>query len=276
MSNFSDFKKLLKIKRYSENTIKTYIGLLQVFDRYIGTDKEIHRLDNKYLLQYIREIISDKSYAYTTQNQLLSVLILYMKEVHNIHLDLDTIRPRRPQRVLPDILSKREVKKILELSKNVKHKAMLTTIYALGLRSGELINLKITDIDGDRGTVILKAAKGKKDRLLPFPESLRSVLREYYKEYKPKIHLFEGQNGQYSSASLRAVFKRACLKASIQKDVTLHSLRHAYATHLLESGTDIRIIQKLLGHNSIKTTMLYTQVSRKTLLEVPSPLDFLG
>ncbi|MFS4494494.1 tyrosine-type recombinase/integrase [Maribacter sp. 2308TA10-17] len=275
MNAFLEFEQLLRIKRYSNNTVTAYVGLLTVFDRYIGDAQEIHRLDNKYLLQKIREFIIDKSYAYATQMQLIHVLILYMREMHNINLDLDTLRPRKPQRVLPNILSKQEVKRVLEVTTNTKHKAMLTTIYALGLRVGELINLKIVDLDGERNTITLKAAKGKKDRQLPFPESLKKILRAYYKEYQPKVYLFDGQNGTYSTASLRSVFKGSCAKAKIKKKVTLHSLRHAYATHLLESGTDLRIIQKLLGHNSIKTTMLYTQVSNRTLAEVKSPLDFL-
>ena len=275
MSGFSDFKNLLEIKRYSDNSIKAYIGLLASFDAYIGFGQEIHRLNNKHLLQKIREFIIDKSYAYTTQKQLISVLVLYMREMHRVHLDLDTLKPRKPQRILPNIVSKEEVKKLLDVTENVKHRAMLTTIYALGLRSGELLNLKIADLDGARNVVTLKGAKGKKDRQLPFPESLKKVLREYYKGYRPELYLFQGQNGKYSAASLRSVFKRACLKANIKKELTVHSLRHAYATHLLEAGTDLRVIQELLGHNSIKTTMLYTHVSNKNLLAVKSPLDFL-
>ena len=152
---------------------------------------------------------------------------------------------------------------------------MLTTIYALGLRSGELINLKMAHIDKHSDILTIKAAKGKRDRPLPFPESLKLLLREYYIKYKPNTYLFEGQKNQYSHASLRAVFINAVKRANIKKDVTLHSLRHAYATHLLESGTDLRLIQVLLGHNNIKTTMVYTHVSKRSMLQVKSPLDFL-
>ncbi|GMN09504.1 site-specific integrase [Croceitalea sp. MTPC9] len=275
MSRFYDFEQLLKIKRYSTNTINSYVGLLVAFDSFIGENHEIHRLDNSFLFQKLREIILKRSYAYTTQKQLLSALKLYMQEIHSVNLDLDTLRPRKPQRVLPDILSLKEVKLMFDLTKNLKHRAMLTTIYALGLRSGELLNLRVSHIDKDREIITIKAGKGKRDRQLPFPESLRIILREYYKQYKPKSYLFEGQKKQYSSASLRAVFINACKRADIKKDVTLHSLRHAYATHLLESGTDLRLIQELLGHNSIKTTMLYTHVSKRSLLQVKSPLDFL-
>ena len=276
MDTFQDFAQLLKIKRYSTNTITSYIGLLRSFDDYLGDSLKIHRLDSKHLLQKIREIILDKNYAYTTQKQLLSAVKLYMLQMYSIEIDLDTVRPRQPQRVLPDILSAAEVKALLDKTTNLKHKAMLTTIYALGLRSGELIQLKIKHLDGSRNTVFIKCAKGRKDRLLPFPESLKPILRSYYQKQKPKQYLFEGQKGgQYTSTSLRAVFKQACKRASIRKDVTLHSLRHAYATHLLDSGTDLRRIQELLGHSTIKTTMIYTHVSQRNILDTPSPLDFL-
>ncbi|MFD0797057.1 tyrosine-type recombinase/integrase [Maribacter chungangensis] len=275
MTDFEPFKTLLQIKRYSENTSKAYIGLLLSFDQYIGFEQEIHRLDSKFLLQKIREIIVDKNYAYTTQKQLLSAISLYMKEMHNTRLDLDTLRPRKPQRVLPEILSLQEVKRMLTATQNLKHRAMLTTVYALGLRSGELIALKVVHLDGDRNSIFVQHGKGKRDRILPFPETLKNLLREYYKEYKPKMYLFEGRDGQYTPESLRAVFKLAIKRAGVKKKVTLHSLRHAYATHLLEAGTDLRIIQELLGHNTIKTTMLYTHVSNKNVLNVKSPLDFL-
>ena len=275
MRNFEDFRKLLQIKRYSDNTINSYLGLLETFSTYIGHSLEIHRLDNKYLLQLIRNIIGDRMYAYTTQKQLLSAITLYMKEMHATVLDLDTLRPRRPQRVLPDILSRSEISQLLKKTKNLKHRAILTTVYALGLRSGELIDLEISHMDGDRNMISIKAAKGKKDRILPFPESLKIVLREYLKAYRPEKYLFEGRKGNYTYASLRAIFKQAMRRTTIKKTVTLHSLRHAYATHLLDAGTDLRIIQELLGHNNIKTTTIYTHVSNKNLLSVKSPLDFL-
>ena len=259
-----------------DSTITSYIGLLTSFDHYIGDTLEIHRLDSKYLLQKIREIVFDKKYAYTTQKQLLSAIKLYMLECHNTVVDLDTIRPKTPQRILPEILSTKEVKQLLDGTQNIKHKAILATIYALGLRSGELINLKIKDLDGDRNTIFIQQAKGKRDRVLPFPESLKPFLRTYYQKYKPKLYLFEGQKGRkYTSSSLRAVFNQACKRAGIRKQVTLHSLRHAYATHLLDKGTDLRRIQSLLGHNNIKTTMIYTHVTQKNILDTQSPLDFL-
>lgn len=274
---FQDFKTLMIIKRYSSNTINTYIGLLQSFQDYLGDSLAISKLNNKHLLQKIREFIIDKNYLYTSQKQFLSALALYMLEVHRISLDLSTVQPRKPQSVLPEILSKNEIKSIIENTTNKKHKAMLATLYAVGLRSGELINLKISDIDKNRKIIFIKSGKGKKDRVLPYPESLKQLLRDYYIEYKPKFYVFEGQKGgPYTATSLRKVFSAACKRAKIKKQVTCHNLRHSYATHLLESGVNLKIIQELLGHNSIKTTMMYTQVSNSSLLNTLSPLDSIN
>ncbi len=276
MSMFEDFKTLLVIKKYSKNTIGTYMGLLQSFQSYLGDALPICKLDNKHLLQKIREFIIDKSYAYTSQKQFLSALVLYMKEIHRVSLDLSSLQPRKPQRVLPEILSKKEVATIIKSTTNKKHKAMLATLYSLGLRSGEVINLKISDIDKNRNTIYIKKAKGNKDRILPYPEALKKILRNYYVEYKPRLYVFEGQKGeQYTTTSLRAVFNKGCERARINKRVTCHSLRHSFATHLLESGTNLKVIQELLGHNSIKTTMLYTQVSNRSIRNIQSPLEFL-
>ncbi len=192
---FQDFKTLMIIKRYSSNTINTYIGLLQSFQDYLGDSLAISKLNNKHLLQKIREFIIDKNYLYTSQKQFLGALALYMLEVHRISLDLSTVQPRKPQSVLPEILSKNEIKSIIENTTNKKHKAMLATLYAVGLRSGELINLKISDIDKNRKIIFIKSGKGKKDRVLPYPESLKQLLRDYYIEYKPKFYVFEGQKG---------------------------------------------------------------------------------
>lgn len=154
---------------------------------------------------------------------------------------------------------------------------MLSLIYSCGLRRSELIHLKITDIDSNRNIVIIRQSKGKKDRIAPLSTKILEMLRQYYSIYKPKIWLFEGQNGieQYSDHSLQSVLKQALVKAKISKPVTLHWLRHSYATHLLESGTDLRYIQELLGHNSSKTTEIYTHVSTKSIQQIKSPFDDL-
>jgi integrase/recombinase XerD len=175
------------------------------------------------------------------------------------------------------VLSKEEVKKILDAHSNLKHKAMLSMIYSCGLRRSELLNLKFSDIDSKRNIVIIRQSKGKKDRITPLSAKILDLLRRYYKEYSPKTYLFEGQekNTQYSARSLEEVLKKSVKLASINKPVTLHWLRHSYATHLLESGTDLRYIQELLGHNSSKTTEIYTHVSTKNIPQIKSPFDDL-
>lgn len=160
---------------------------------------------------------------------------------------------------------------------NPKHKMMLSLIYGCGLRRSELLNLKPNDIDSNRNIIIIRQAKGKKDRIAPISEKLIAMLREYYKLFKPRIWLFEGQKAgePYAAKSLQCVLKQAVDKCKITKPVTLHWLRHSYATHLLESGTDLRYIQELLGHKSSKTTEIYTHVSTKNLQNIKSPFDDL-
>jgi len=185
-------------------------------------------------------------------------------------------RPRREHKI-PNVLSKEEVAAILQALVNQKHRTMLSLIYACGLRRGELLNLKAENVDSKRHLLLILNAKGKKDRVVPISDKVITMLREYYKLYKPKIWLFEGQNDgeQYSESSLQEVLKHAIKMAGIRKPVTLHWLRHSYATHLLEAGTDLRYIQELLGHKSSKTTEIYTHVSEKSLQKISSPFDNL-
>lgn len=169
------------------------------------------------------------------------------------------------------------MKAILEAPKNIKHQAMLSLIYACGLRRGELLNLNLMDIQSERNLLLIRQAKGKKDRVIPISSKLIELLRSYYKECKPKTWLFEGQfpNTPYSAKSLESVLKQSLTKAKIDKPVSLHWLRHSYATHLLENGTDLRYIQELLGHSSSKTTEIYTHVSTSIIKMIKSPFDDL-
>src|SRR5690554_2756926 len=192
-------------------------------------------------------------------------------------MDIDEIhRPRREQK-LPHVISKEEVKAILEAPGNLKHRAMLSLIYACGLRRSELLNLKLCHVDSKRKLLIIRQSKGRKDRVAPISEKIIELLREYYKAYRPKEWLFEGQKVgfKYSETSLEKVLKQSLQKAKIDKPVTLHWLRHSFATHLLESGTDLRYIQEILGHKSSRTTEIYTHVSTKSLQNIKSPFDDL-
>jgi len=184
-------------------------------------------------------------------------------------------RPRK-EKILPEVLSEEEIIKILNATENIKHKAILMTIYSAGLRISELVNLKIKDIDSERMQIRVVQAKGKKDRYTLLGEKTLEILRKYVSEYKPKNWLFEGMKGeQYSTSSIQANLKIAVDKVGIKKRVTVHTLRHSFATHLLEAGTDIRYIQSLLGHSSGKTTEIYTHVTTKGFEQIKSPLDKL-
>ena len=189
--------------------------------------------------------------------------------------DIDIKRPNKDKK-LPTVLSKLEVKSILDATKNLKHKTLLSLVYSAGLRIGEALNIRPDDIDIERGLIHIKSAKGRKDRYTLLAPSLVPLLQAYLNHYTPKHFLFEGRNGEtYTQVSARQVLKKALRLAGIKKYATLHTLRHSFATHLLEGGTDIRYIQELLGHNSPKTTMIYTHVSSTNLSEIKNPFDNL-
>jgi len=202
---------------------------------------------------------------------------LYFTTQRGFKINIDQIHRPKREKTLPNVLSKEEVKQLLEAHSNLKHKTMLSLIYSCGLRCGELLALKPVHIDSKRNIVLLKNSKGKKDRIVPLSGKILEMLRDYYKLYKPTTYLFEGQTAgtPYDDRSLQQVLKQAMQKVGITKPVTLHWLRHSYATHLLESGTDLRYIQELLGHNSSKTTEIYTHVSTKSIQQIKSPFDDL-
>ncbi len=271
----ADLRKIMEVKRYSENTILTYCSLISKIERELNMP--INRLSETDLHGYVYSQIHSKKISRSTQKQLVNALKLYFSEVEGIETNFRFLLPRKSDFVLPEVLSKREVYAILRKAKNVKHKAILALLYSSGLRIGEVIKLQVKSIDSDRMTILIIGGKGVKDRLVPLSQNLLIILREYYKKYKPKKYLFEGQNSpQYSSSSANQFIKKYSNRAGVKKKVTAHTFRHSYATHLLENGTDIRIIQKLLGHNSIKTTMIYTHVAEQSILSIQSPFDNLN
>ncbi len=268
--------RYLKSKRYSENTIKTYSDAIKLFLRYFHF-KNTDEISNEDIIAFNNDYILANRYSSSYQNQFVNAVKLFFAKIQNKQLNPELIHRPKRERKLPNVLSKEEVKAILESTNNIKHKAMLSLIYACGLRRGELLNLKFNDIDSKRNLLIIRQSKGKKDRIVPISDKVIEMLRTYYKMYKPKNWLFEGQfeNTQYSEKSIQSVLKQSLEKAKIKKPVTLHWLRHSYATHLLEGGTDLRFIQELLGHNSSKTTEIYTHVSTKSLQQIKSPFDDL-
>jgi integrase/recombinase XerD len=276
IASIETFKRYLLSKRYSPNTINTYSEALKSFLTFCNT-KAIKEFTNDDVIAYNNDYILKHNLSSSYQNQIVNAIKLYFKIVKETAIEIDKVHRPKREKVLPNVLSKEEIKAILEAPKNLKHKAMLSMIYSCGLRRSELLNLIPNDIDSKRNVVIIRQSKGKKDRITPLSPKILELLRDYYKEYSPKIYLFEGQekNTQYSARSLEEVLKKSIKLAKINKPVTLHWLRHSYATHLLESGTDLRYIQELLGHNSSKTTEIYTHVSTKNIQQIKSPFDDL-
>ncbi len=270
------FKNYLRSKRYSESTLTTYSEALKSFLLFYR-EKPVAEITNEDVIIYNNEYILKNNLSASYQNQIVNAIKLYFKTIKETKIDIEKIHRPKRAKLLPNVLSKEEVKAILESHSNIKHKMMLSLIYSCGLRCGELLALKPVNIDSKRNIVLLKNSKGKKDRIAPLSPKILEMLREYYKVFKPKHYLFEGRiaGEQYDARSLQLLLKQAIRKAGITKPVTLHWLRHSYATHLLESGTDLRYIQELLGHNSSKTTEIYTHVSTKSIQQIKSPFDDL-
>ncbi len=270
------FIKFLKSKRYSENTIKTYTDALKVFIHFFK-HKQIAEISNADLITFNNDYIIKKQYSASYQNQVVNAIKLFFKTTEQKILDPTLVHRPRQEHTLPNVLSKEEVKLILEAHHNIKHKIMLSLLYACGLRCGELLALKPEHVDSKREVLIIKQSKGKKDRIVPLSLKIIDVLRQYYQIYKPKTYLFEGQTegSPYSNRSLQLILKQALEKTGINKPVTLHWLRHSYATHLLEAGTNLRYIQEILGHKSSKTTEIYTHVSTHNIQNIKSPFDTL-
>ncbi|MGY6522746.1 MAG: site-specific tyrosine recombinase/integron integrase [Mongoliitalea sp.] len=269
------FEIWMKNKRYSDSTVKTYRDAVSIFLRFLD-NRLIEEIVNDDLERFNKEYILARGYSSSYQNQVVNGIKLFFQNRRGIKFNPEIVyRPKR-EKLLPNVLSKEEVSKILGAPKNLKHRLMLMFLYACGLRRGELIALKFEHIQRERGLLLVKQAKGKKDRVVTLPAPLVVELEKYYRAYRPKEYIFEGQHGgPYSEKSLAEVLKNAVKKAGIKKPVTPHWLRHSYATHLLERGTDLRYIQELLGHNSSKTTEIYTHVSRKSLQQIVSPLEDL-
>ncbi len=266
----------LRSKRYSDNTIKTYTQALRSFLIFF-TGKPLSAIDNNDIIRYNNEYILKNKLSASYQNQAVNAIKLFFRKIENTKIEADGIeRPKRPK-LLPNVLSKEEVKEILNALINTKHRTMLALIYSCGLRRSELLHLKPEDIDAKRKLILIKQGKGRKDRIAPLSEKITEMLGYYHEIYKPTIWLFEGERaGQpYDARSLSNVLKQALAKTGIKKPVSLHWLRHSYATHLLEAGTDLRYIQEILGHKSSRTTEIYTHVSTKSIQNIKSPFDDL-
>jgi site-specific recombinase XerD len=262
----------LILKKYSNNTIRSYVCAFEKFINYYP-NKQVDDLTQVDIRNYLHSLVK-KNLSSSSINLSINGIKFYFEIVLGMpHSYYDIERPRK-QKQLPTVLSNDEIKRMLQSTGNLKHKCIIGILYSAGLRRNELVNLKIEDIDSSRMSIKVIDAKGNKDRYSILSNTLLIDLRKYYKKYRPKIYLFEGQTqGKYSGTSIGKIVKKYALKAGIRKKVTPHTLRHSFATHLLESGTDIRYIQILLGHNSTKTTEIYTHVAQNSFKNIINPLD---
>jgi site-specific recombinase XerD len=262
----------LELKRYSQNTVRNYVACFEAFiNHYYEVDPiDLNEIDvRKYLQKLIQE---GRSNSYV--NLAVNSIKYFYEIVHGMPNRFYSIERPRKEKHLPEVLSKEEIVKIINNTNNIKHKCIVALLYSSGLRRAELLNLKVTDIDSKRMVVIIKNAKGNKDRISVLSPSILKDLQNYYKEYLPQNYLFEGQKGdRYSATSVLTIVSVAAKKAGIYKKVTPHMLRHSFATHLLENGTDIRHIQLLLGHSSTKTTEIYTHVANRSFMEIKDLLS---
>lgn len=269
------FERWMLQKRYSHQTIRNYLNHLRQFFIYCLplSHTEITEAD---VARFNHDIVIANNLSVSYQLGIVGAVKLFYSHYAGHAMKISSLERPFKEKRLPDVLSRDEVKNVLKATGNLKHRALLSLIYSCGLRIGEVLNLKLKDLDKKRKLIRIEQAKGRKDRYVPYSEKIMRLLREYYIHFKPKIYLFEGQfGGQYSERSAALVLKGCVLRCRLRKRVTLHTLRHSYATHLLEGGTDLRYIQEILGHSSPKTTMIYTHVSSRKLSEIPSPFDEL-
>ena len=268
--------ELLLLKAYSPNTIRTYcIEFSQLL--YLLKDVPVDSLTPERIRSYLLYCTTKLKLSENVIHSRMNAIKFYFEQVlRQDKVFFEEIPRPKKKSPLPKVMSKSDIAKIFAKVDNLKHLVMLKLCYGMGLRVGEVVSLKVTDVDSQRMVVHIEAAKGKRDRCVSLPSSILDELRDYYRAYRPKKYLFEGQGGgQYAIRSVQAVFKNAMRKARINKTVGIHGLRHSYATHLVECGTDMSFVQKLLGHSDIKTTAIYAKVSNRQLGNVRSPLDDL-
>ncbi|WP_010135197.1 tyrosine-type recombinase/integrase [Ochrovirga pacifica] len=268
------FYHYLQGKRFSNSTLKTYSYLVAEF-LVFHQQKEIK---NKRAIElFIESVYVPKKISISTHRQFISAMNHYLNYIEaDFKLDFRTDAPRKDNK-LPNVLSKEEVIRLIQVTKNLKHRICIALLYSSGLRIGELLNLRLKDIDFDRNLLRIDMSKGRKDRYVPIAKSILPMLHNYINTYGPNYYLIENDvtKEKYAPSSVRTFLKRSLQVAGIKKYVSPHTLRHSYATHLLESGTDIRYIQTLLGHSKPETTMVYTHVQSEALQKINNPLDLI-
>lgn len=264
----------LKIRKYSRRTLESYLyynGLLLEH-----ADKDPENITQQDVRRFLFHLAEGKNASSSTLNCAANALRLYYGEILGKSFIYEIKRAKKDKK-LPVVLSKEEIQKIILAAQNPKHRMMISLIYSAGLRVSEAASIKISDIDFDRQIIHIKGAKGRKDRTTLLSKNIETQIRNFLLENEPTLYLFEGQDkkSHISDRTIQKVFETAVQNAGINKNASVHSLRHSFATHLLESGADLRAIQELLGHESLKTTEIYTHVSNKTMQSIVSPLDSL-
>ena len=275
LNALAETEKTMTLKAFSHNTVKAYRNELIYFFKYFE-NRNYSDVNKAEIENYVFMLIKKYKISLTKQNQLINAIKCYYEHVLKKDRTFYNIQRPNKESKLPNVLSKLDIEKLLNSPNNLKHQTMLSTIYSAGLRISELLNLRIEDIDSKQGHIFVKAAKGKKDRYTVLSPILLKLLRKYYLQYKPSYWLFEGQEGgKYSASSVQKVLRKAVKATNVSAWTTPHTLRHSLATHLMQDGLNMRIIQKLLGHNSSKTTEIYTHVLNINNKTVQSPLDGL-
>lgn len=268
-----EYVAYLRGQRLSESSVRTYYNFVLKLVDHLG-EKPVTSMTRRDLEIFVEQRIAGGNYALSSHRQCISA-IKHLIELYGCEeIDVKEIKRPKKGRYLPTVLSKEEAIGLLQATRNLKHRAILAMIYSGGLRIGELLNLKLAHIDVARRQILIKNSKGRKDRVVVLAESMLPLLNNYLSTYTPAEYFAEGQyGGQYSQQSIRVFLAESCRRAGIRKKVTPHTLRHSYATHMLENGIDLRYIQELLGHSKPETTMIYTHVSRKDIMKIESPLD---
>lgn len=272
-----EFEQKLILQRYSLNSIRNYKSAVKSFLE-TAEKKFSHpnELNEEMIEKYVLWKVQKHKVGVSHQRMIIASIDKFYKSLYNRKLDVKHLYPSRKSYSLPNYLTKEEVRKLIAKVENIKHRCIIKLLYGSGLRLSELLHLKVSDIDSKSMIIHIRKSKGNKDRVVMLSNSLLQELRIYFKKHKPNDFLFEGQTGGiYSAKSVQMIVKKAASKAGIKKQVTPHTLRHSFATHLLESGTDVRFIQELLGHNSIKTTEIYTHITNISKSKIKSPLDSL-
>lgn len=268
------FKQLLVLKGYSPSTIRTYTNEFVQFLNVLN-DKPANGFSVDRMKDYLQYCHTELKLSEATLHSRMNALKFYFEQVlkkENFFWEIP--RPKKPLQ-LPKVINKEQIASLINAIENTKHKTIIMLAYACGLRVSEVVSLKVKQVDGQRKILFVERAKGKKDRIVSLSPGMLIMLHEYYKKYKPTDYLFEGQfeNAHLTTRSIQNVLQKAKEKAGIKQDSSMHMLRHSFATHLLDKGIDLVFIQKLLGHNDIKTTLKYLHVTNKDLVHILSPLE---